>query len=435
MANTPICDTVIQEQCRKLGINNIGKSTIREIVGLVNCIEKETGEKFVRMEMGVPSLKPPKIGTEAEIKALNDGVAAIYPMVDGVPELKKEASRFVKNFIGVDISPECCIPTVGSMQGGYATFLTCSNLDPQKDTALFIDPGFPVQKQQFNVMGHKYESFDVYDYRGEKLREKLESYLSKGNINSIIYSNPNNPSWICFTDDELKIIAEVADKYDAIVIEDLAYFRMDFRDDTYHPGFPPYQASVANYTDNYILMISGSKAFSYAGQRVAVVAISDKIFHRSYPNLQKRFGRDQFGATFVMRIIYALSSGVCHSAQYGLAAMLKAANDGTFNFIKDIEEYGKRAEKMKKLFVDAGFNIVYDKDIDKDLADGFYFTITYRDWTGAQLLEELLHYGISAITLDNTGSKKYGLRACVSQITPDKMELLEKRLEIYKQNH
>ena len=168
MANTPICDTVINEQCRKLGINNIGKSTIREIVGLVNCIEKETGEKFVRMEMGVPSLKPPKVGTDAEIKALNDGVAAIYPMVDGVPELKKEASRFVKNFIGVDISPECCIPTVGSMQGGYATFLTCSNLDPKKDTALFIDPGFPVQKQQFNVMGHKYESFDVYDYRGEK---------------------------------------------------------------------------------------------------------------------------------------------------------------------------------------------------------------------------------------------------------------------------
>jgi hypothetical protein len=69
-----------------------------------------------------------------------------------------------------------------------------------------------------------------------------------------------------------------------------------------------------------------------------------------------------------------------------MAAMLKAANDGTFNFIKDIEEYGKRAERMKKLFVDAGFSIVYDKDIDKDLADGFYFTITYKDWTGDKLL-------------------------------------------------
>lgn len=435
MTNTPICKKTLQDECKKLGITNVGKATIREIVGLVNNLEKATGEKFVRMEMGTPSLTPPEVGTNAEIDALKRGVAAVYPQVDGVPELKYEASRFIKNFIGVDVSPECCVPTVGSMQGGYATFLTCSNLDPKKDTALFIDPGFPVQKQQFKVMGHKFESFDVYDYRGEKLREKLESYLSNGNINSIIYSNPNNPSWICFTEDELKIIADLANKYDVIVIEDLAYFRMDFRDDTYHPGFPPYQVSVANYTDNYILMISGSKAFSYAGQRVAVVAISNKVFHRSYPYLQERFGRDEFGATFIMRIIYALSSGVCHSAQFGMAAMLKAANDGTFNFIKDIEEYGRRASKMKKLFADAGFSIVYDKDIDQDLADGFYFTITYKDWTGDKVLEELLHYGISAITLDNTGSKKYGLRACVSQITPEKMDLLEKRLAIYKQNH
>lgn len=51
-----------------------------------------------------------------------------------------------------------------------------------KDTILFIDPGFPVQKQQIAVMGYKYESFDVYEYRGERLREALETHLSKGNI-------------------------------------------------------------------------------------------------------------------------------------------------------------------------------------------------------------------------------------------------------------
>lgn len=39
----------------------------------------------------------------------------------------------------------------------------------RKDTVLFIDPGFPVQKQQLQVMGVKYETFDMYHYRGEKL--------------------------------------------------------------------------------------------------------------------------------------------------------------------------------------------------------------------------------------------------------------------------
>ena len=434
--NTPVDVKIVNEQIEKSGLKDLGKATIREIVGLVNKIQDASGVKFIRMEMGVPGLNPPQIGIDAEIEALKKGVASDYPMVDGVEELKYEASRFIKNFMGVDIAAESCIPTVGSMQGAYATFLLCANLDPAKDTALFIDPIFPVQKQQFRVMGHKFESFDVFNYRGEALRDKLESFLSKGNINSIIYSNPNNPSWICFTDEELRIIGEMANKYDVIAIEDLAYFAMDFRRELYHPGQPPYQVSVANYTDNYVMLISGSKAFSYAGQRIAVVAISDKIYNRSYPNLLHRFGCEKFGYTFVLRIIYALSSGATHSSQYALAAMLKADNDGKFNFVEEVKEYENRAAKRKKMFLEAGFKIVYDKDLDEDIADGFYFTISYPGLSGGELVKELLYYGISAISLDNTGSKRSeGLRACVSQIREDKMADLYERLQIFKQNH
>ncbi len=435
MKNTVISKDVIDQMKEKVGLKDLNCSTIREIVGLVNNLEKVSGEKFIRMEMGVPGLPSPKVGIEAEIQALHNGVASDYPMVGGVTCLKEEASRFIKNFIGVDVSAESCIPTVGSMQGGYAAFLMCGNIDPKKDRALFIDPGFPVQKQQFNVLGLKYESFDIYDFRGEKLKEKLESYLKQGNINCIIYSNPNNPSWICLTDAELKIIGELATKYDTIVIEDLAYFAMDFRKISYHPGKAPYQVSVSNYTDNYIMLISASKAFSYAGQRIAVVAISDKIYNRAYPNLKSRFGTEKFGYTFVLRIIYALSSGVSHSAQYGMAAMLKAANDGSYDFIDEISFYDKKSKIMKKLFLDAGFYIVYDKDIDVDIADGFYFTIAYPGYKGGDLLEELLQYGISAITLNDTGSlRKEGLRACVSQVKMEQMPILEERLKLFKSN-
>ena len=93
--------------------------------------------------------------------------------------MKKQASRFIKAFINIDIDPECCVPVTGSMQGTYASFLTAGQCTPGKDTILFIDPGFPVQKQQIAVMGYKYESFDVYEYRGERLREALETHLSK----------------------------------------------------------------------------------------------------------------------------------------------------------------------------------------------------------------------------------------------------------------
>jgi hypothetical protein len=91
---------------------------------------------------------------------------------------------------------------------------------------------------------------------------------------------------------------------------------------------------------------------------------------------------------------------------------------------------------MKDLFIKNGFNIVYDRDIDKPLADGFYFTISYPGFSGGKLLQELLSYGMGAITLSITGSgREEGLRACVSQVRRQQMPLLEERLKLFRKNN
>jgi len=430
MENTPINKQIVSEQISLAKLPNIGRATIRELVRLVNEIERLTGEKFVRMEMGVPGLEPPDIGIEAEIAALKRGVSSKYPMIDGVPELKRELSRFVKLFLNIDVARDGCIPTVGAMQGAMAAFMVANRSDATKEGTLFIDPGFPVQKQQCRVLGHKFESFDVYDFRGEKLGPKLESMLKGGRISTILYSNPNNPSWICFTEDELRTIGELATKYDAIVIEDLAYFAMDFRKDYSRPGETPYQPSVANYTDNWLLLISSSKAFSFAGERVGGMIISDQLFERDYPDLGRYYSSTRFGYSMIFGALYSLSSGVNHSAQFGLAAMLKAANDGDYNFVDSVKEYGRRAVVVKQIFIENGFSIVYDTDVDTPIADGFYFTFSYPGFSGDELLEKLLYYGISAISLNITGSRRTeGLRACMSQIYPSQYKDLEQRLK------
>lgn len=434
MKNTPVNYQIARKVIESYHLQDFGKATIREVVAISTQLEQETNTEFIHMEMGVPGLKAAQVGVEAEIAALKNGIASAYPNINGIQEVKTEASRFIKAFINIDVSPEGCVPVTGSMQGTYASFLVCSQCDPKKDTILFIDPGFPVQKQQIVVMGTKYESFDVYEYRGEKLRDKLESYLSKGNIAAMIYSNPNNPAWFCLTEDELQIIGEMANRYDTIVIEDLAYFAMDFRKPLGKPFEPPYQATVARYTNNYILQISGSKAFSYAGQRIGVTAISDKLYHRAYPGLTQRYGGGTFGTVYIHRVLYALSSGTSHSAQYALAAMFKAASDGTFDFVSEIKEYGHRAQKLKEIFTQYGFYIVYDHDLDQPIADGFYFTIAYPGMTGSELMEELIYYGISAISLSTTGSNQEGLRICTSFIKPHQYELLDERLKQFKEN-
>ncbi len=432
---TPIKKQLIDQAIKDFGIQDFAKATIREVKSIAAFAEKESGVEFIKMEMGIPGLPASQVGVDAQIQALKDGIAHSYPDIQGYPELKKEASRFVKAFINIDISAECCVPVCGSMQGTFASFLTCSQADPEKDTVLFIDPGFPVQKMQLQVMGVRFETFDVYAYRGDKLRDKLESYLKTGRICAIVYSNPNNPSWICLKEEELQIIGELATQYDAIVMEDLAYFAMDFRKDLSTPFVPPYQVSVAHYTDNYILLISGSKAFSYAGERIGVTCISDKLFHRHFPALANRYEGLPFGMVFSTRMLYALSSGTSHSAQYAMAAMLKAASDGTYNFREEIKVYGKRAHLLKEIFCKHGFYVVYDKDLDEDIADGFYFTIGYPGMTSGELAHELMYYGVSAICLITTGSQQEGLRVCTSFIEDHQYEQLEERMKIFEINN
>ncbi len=436
MKETPINYEVVTRKIKECNLPTIGKASIREIKKLVDLIEEETGEKYIRMEMGIPGLPAAQIGVDAEIEALKKGVAAIYPDIHGIKPLKKEISRFVKKFINIDVKEDGCIPTVGSMQGSFAVFITVNRMYPEKDTTLFLDPGFPVHKQQLNVLGQKWESFDIYDFRGEKLRAKLESYLKKGNISCLLYSNPNNPSWICFTENELKIIGELAGKYNAVVIEDLAYIAMDFRKDLSKPGVPPFQATVARYTDNYVLLISSSKAFSYAGQRIGMMVISDKLFESRVEGLKRYYNSDQFGYAMIFGTVYALSAGISHASQYGLAAILKAANDGKYNFVEDVKEYGEKAKIMKRLFTTNGFKIVYDMDEENPIADGFYFTFSYPGFSGEELLSELIYYGISAISLAITGSSRTeGIRACVSLVQREQFPALEERLKKFNQDH
>jgi len=436
MNDIPISPELIKTIASTISIPSPGTCSIREIVHLVDIIEEKTGIRFIRMEMGVPGLPAPAVGIEAEIAALKRGVASIYPDISGIEPLKNETARFIKLFLNVDIDPEGCIPTVGSMMGAMVSFLVANRNDRTKEGTLFLDPGFPVQKQQVKMLGHDYVSFDIYNHRGMKLREKLESYLKSGKISSLLFSNPNNPTWICLTEEELAIIGELSRKYDVIPIEDLAYFGMDFRKDYSNPGIPPFQPTVAHYTDEYVMLISSSKIFSYAGQRIGMMAISDKLFKRSYPDLLRYYSTDKFGHSAIFGALYGLSAGVSHSVQYGLAALLKAVNDGKYKYRDDVLEYGKKAGEMKKLFISNGFRIVYDRDLDEPLADGFYFTIAYPGLSGDELIVQLLCYGISAISLLTTGSDKPdGLRACVSKVPRTQFHDLEMRLKKFSKDH
>ena len=420
-----------------MGLGDFSQATIRDIQALSRLLEEKTGEEVIHLEMGVPGLQPSEIALKAEAEALANGCATIYPPNGGIPRIKQAASDFVKAFIGVDVSPEGCVPTTGSMQGTFATFMAMRHAfaGTGRDTVLLIQPGFPVQTTQCDVIGLRHEALDIYSYRGKDLIAKLEEIIGQGRICAIVYSNPNNPSWVCFTEEELQGIGHIATRHDILVLEDLAYFAMDFRRDLSHPGQPPFQATVARYTDNYVLWVSASKAFSYAGQRIGVTCISNALYHRVFAPLREKFGVGAFGDFFVGRLMYTLSSGTTHSVQHAMAALMEAAVRGEYNFLNDVREYGRRARFMKEVLLANGFYLVYDNDMGAPLADGFYFTVLYPGMNDLQLTRELMTYGIAVFPLDTMGSTQQGVRICTSFFRREQEPLFAVRIQRFHREH
>ena len=169
MMEVPFDRSVLAAALERMDIADIAQATIRQSGDIARIMERETGAEFLHLEMGVPGLPPERIGVEAECAALRRGVASQYPNMYGIPELKEQAARFLKAFLDIDVAPQGCIPTVGSMQGSFTTFLLCSQLNPARRKIIFIDPGFPVQRSQVRILDIPSESFDIYEYRAGKL--------------------------------------------------------------------------------------------------------------------------------------------------------------------------------------------------------------------------------------------------------------------------
>lgn len=297
-----------------MNIPNIASATIRQIMALASHLQEPLGEEFVHLEMGNPGLPASEAGIEAEREALANGVANMYPNIAGIKPLKDAGSDFLKAFFDIDIPGRCIVPTVGSMQGTFTLFLLMGQRIKGKDTILFLDPGFPAQHNQVKLLGLEQRSVDIYDCRGELLEQRLDEALADGKVSAIIYSNPNNPAWTNLTETEFRILARMAEKHDIILIEDNAYLGMDFRRRYGIPGQAPFIPTVAKYTDRCILLVSASKIFSYAGQRISIVCVSPAVADRRYEFFEQFYEMPTLLDAYIYGVLYCASSGTAHSA-------------------------------------------------------------------------------------------------------------------------
>ena len=95
----PIAKNVIDEVLAKMDISDISHATIRQCVAVANKLEELENMRFIHLEIGVPGILACPVGIEAQKKALDSNIAHEYPPIGGIPVLKQNASKFLKDLM------------------------------------------------------------------------------------------------------------------------------------------------------------------------------------------------------------------------------------------------------------------------------------------------------------------------------------------------
>lgn len=206
----------------------------------------------------------------------------------------------------------------------------------------------------------------------------LETHLPKAILAAMIYSNPNNP-FICLTDEELKIIGEMATVNTTWSVRGPRLFCHGFRKDLGCPFEPPYQASVS-----VIPIIISCR---YPVPKRSAMPDSVSAWQRSPVKLYLSLLSGIDSALWRRYVRYGIISTVSYIAQPSEPATgpirlsrpwNKAAADGTFDFVSQVKGIRTSSGETLKIFYGSVFPHRFMITIwTNPIADGFYFTIGY----------------------------------------------------------
>lgn len=255
--------------------------------GLFSAVEKaDVGDAVVKMkERGValmswadpfyPDPSMPEHVAEAMIESIQSGFASHYTAPIGNSELKAEIAKKLKKVNGLDVVPDRnIIITPGSDSGLFFAMLPFIK---QGDEVMIIDPSYPNNYQNTEIMGGIAVTIPVYAENGYQF--EIEDFEAKvtDKTKMIVLTNPNNPTTTVYRREKLEQLAEFAIKHDLIVVVDQAFEQPVF-DDIEMVTI----AALPGMWERTVTVFSISKGMGLSGLRVGYIVADDHIMDKMY---------------------------------------------------------------------------------------------------------------------------------------------------------
>ncbi len=234
-------------------INSIEISGIRKFYNKVIRVENS-----ISLTLGEPDFKIPREIKEAMKKSIDEDETTYTPN-EGIMELRKEISKYLKT-MDIDFLPEEVCLTVGGSEALLDTFTAILN---EGEKVLIPSIAYPAYESCVNIVGGEVVNYDLKEDLSIDLLS-LQNLINEEKPKAIVISYPSNPTGRTMTKEECEALHDMLVHEDILIISDEMYSSIVFEE--YH--------TISKYEDlkNKLILIGGfSKMFSMTGIRVGYV--------------------------------------------------------------------------------------------------------------------------------------------------------------------
>ncbi len=258
--------TIKMRQSKKM--DDIPFSGIRKVFEAAGQLEKQ-GKDIINLGIGRPNFDTPAHIKEAAKKSLDDG-NVFYTSNYGTEGLRSAVAEKLKRDNGLDYEMTDVIVTVGANQA--VSIAMTALLDPG-DEVLVPNPSWLHYFYCADLVGAKTVSYPLLEENGfNVIPEDIEKLVTP-KTKMVIVNSPNNPTGSILSKESLQAIADIANKYDLIVLSDEIYEKLIY-DDSIHYSI----ASLDGMKERTVLIHGVSKSYSMTGWRIGFAVSANKEF-------------------------------------------------------------------------------------------------------------------------------------------------------------
>lgn len=235
-------------------------------MGKVDELAKNYND-VINLSLGDPDWTTNKIIIDGAYKDALAGHTK-YTEFRGDPELRTEIRKYYKESFNLDLKDEEIFVTAS---GCLAMYLIMEAILDDGDEVILQAPYFTPYPQQVELARGVPVELPTYEEEDFQIDiDRLESLINE-RTKALVINTPSNPTGNCLTVDTMKKIADIAERYDLIVISDDIYTAFSYQ----HP-FVPF-VSIGNMKIRTCVINSFSKDFTMTGWRIGNIIAPDYI--------------------------------------------------------------------------------------------------------------------------------------------------------------